>query len=97
MKMICQTLTTGAESNILKWKEIAECISEEEQVRFEEIKSLYNKNKLAKGDDKVGQAVIVLSDLADNLGKIKDAMLVSDLAENIGKIKDVYEKLKPTP
>ncbi len=93
----CQTLTTGAESNILKWKEIAECISEEEQLRFEEIKSLYNKNKLAKGDDKVGQAVVVLSDLADNLGKIKDAMLVSDLAENIGKIKDVYEKLKPTP
>jgi hypothetical protein len=51
----CQTLTTGAESNILKWKELVDRISDDELERYEEIKKLYNKGKLAKGDDKLGQ------------------------------------------
>lgn len=70
----CQTLTSGAESNILKWKAIVGCLSEEEQIRYDEIKKVYNKNKLAKGDDKMGQAVIALSDLTDNLSMIKDIL-----------------------
>jgi len=70
----CQTLTSGAESNILKWKELAGCLSQEDVSRYDEIKKLYNKNKLAKGDDKLGQAVVVLSDLTDNLGMIKDIL-----------------------
>lgn len=70
----CQTLTSGAESNILKWKELAGCLSQEDVLRYDEIKKLYNKNKLAKGDDKLGQAVVVLSDLTDNLGMIKDIL-----------------------
>lgn len=70
----CQTLTTGAESNILKWKEIVGCLSDEEQMRYDEIKRVYNKNKLAKGDDKMGQAVIALSDLTENLSMIKDIL-----------------------
>jgi hypothetical protein len=71
----CQTLTSGAESNILKWKEIVGCLNEEETNRYEEIKTIYNKNKLAKGDDKLGKAVITLSDLTDNIGMIKDFLL----------------------
>ncbi len=70
----CQTLTTGAESNILKWKELVDRISDDELERYEEIKKLYNKGKLAKGDDKLGQAVVVLSDMTDNLGMIKDIL-----------------------
>jgi len=70
----CQTLTSGAESNILKWKELVGCLSEDESLRYEEIKKIYNKNKLAKGDDKLGQAVVVLSDLTENLGMIKDIL-----------------------
>lgn len=75
----CQTLTSDAESNMLKWKELVGCLTAEEAERFEEIKRIYNKSKLAKGDDKLGQAVVILS----------------DLSENIGLIKDVYQKLRP--
>jgi len=70
----CQTLTSGAESNILKWKEIVGCMTEEDKSRYDEIKGIYNKHKLAKGDDKMGQAVIALSDLTDNLSMIKDIL-----------------------
>ena len=75
----CQTLTSGAESNMLKWKEINDCLSEADHLRYEEIKVQFNKNKLVKGDDKVGQAVISLQ----------------ELAEHVARIKDVYERLQP--
>ncbi|MBN2898301.1 MAG: DNA repair ATPase [Clostridia bacterium] len=74
----CQTLTNGAESNMLKWKEINDCLTEDEHQRYEEIKGLFNKNKLVKGDDKVGQAVLSLQ----------------ELTAHIEKIKNVYETLK---
>lgn len=74
----CQTLTTGAESNMLKWKELVGCISQEESLRYDEIKMLYNKNKIVKSDDRMGQAVVALNDLSDN----------------ISKIRDIYEKMK---
>lgn len=69
-----QTLTTGAEANMLKWKEIVGCINEEERIRFEEIKAIFIKNKLVKGDDKIGQAVLALNGLTDNLKMIKDIL-----------------------
>jgi hypothetical protein len=49
-------------------------MTQEDVLRYDEIKTLYNKNKLAQGDDKLGQAVIVLSDLKDNIGMIKDVL-----------------------
>lgn len=70
----CQTLTTGAEANMLRWKEIAGCLNSEEQKRWEEIKQIFVKNKLIKGDDKIGQVVLALSELTDNLEMIKDIM-----------------------
>ncbi len=69
-----QTLTTGAEANMLKWKEIVGCLNNEEQKRWDDIKKIFVKNKLIKGDDKIGQAVMVLSNLTDNLEMIKDIM-----------------------
>ena len=69
-----QTLTTGAEANMLKFKEIIGCINSEEQKRWNEIKNIFVKNKMVKGDDKLGQAVIVLSNLTDNLEKIKEIL-----------------------
>ncbi|MFZ5987773.1 MAG: DNA repair ATPase [Bacillota bacterium] len=69
-----QTLTTGTEANMLKWKEIAGCLSEKESLRWEEIKVLFNKNKLVKGDDKIGQAVLMLSDFGSSLKDLVDVM-----------------------
>ncbi len=41
----CQTLTSGAESNMLKWKEINNCLTDEEGMRYDQIKQVFNKNK----------------------------------------------------
>ncbi len=51
-----QTLTADTESNLLKLKEIAGLISDEEQKRWEEIKEIFRKNNKHGGlgkDDKV--------------------------------------------
>ena len=69
-----QTLTSGAEANMLKWKELVGCITDEEKLRFEEIKNTFVKNKLVKGDDKLGQAVLVLSNLTENMEMIKEIL-----------------------
>lgn len=70
----CQTLTTGAESNILKWKEIVDCMSEEDKARYEEIKSIFMKNKMVKGNDRMGQAVLTLTELTENLASIREIL-----------------------
>lgn len=69
-----QTLTTGAEANMLKWKELVGCLDEEEHLRWKEIKSIFVKNKGIKGEDRLGQAVVALGNLTDNIEKIKDIM-----------------------
>lgn len=69
-----QTLTTGAEANMLKWKELVGCINEEEEKRYDEIKAAFLKNKLVKSDDKIGQAVLALNGLTENLSLIKDIL-----------------------
>lgn len=69
-----QTLTTEAEANMLKWKEITGCLSSEDKLRWTEIKELFNKNKLVKGEDKMGQAVLKLSDFGEKLDTIKDVL-----------------------
>lgn len=68
----CQTLTSGAESNILKWKEIAGYMTEDDATRYDTIKTVFNKNKRVQGDDAMGKAVVVLSDLTDHIGGIKE-------------------------
>ncbi len=70
----CQTLTTGSEANILMWKELVDCLDSVEKERLDEIRTIFVKNKLVKGDDKMGQAVMVLSDLTDNMASIKDIL-----------------------
>jgi hypothetical protein len=70
----CQTLTTGAEANMLKWKELVGFIDSEEQKRLDEIRTIFLKNRLVKGEDKIGQAVMVLSNLTDHMEKIKDIL-----------------------
>ena len=73
----CQTLTTGAEANMLKWKEIVGCLNSEEQKRWEEIKGIFVENKRDKGTDFQSQTIMVLSSLTDNLEKIKDILAKS--------------------
>lgn len=72
-----QTLTSSAESNLLKFKEMTGKLSEEDVVRWEEIKTTFAKNnKLhAFGDNnEMAQVLSQLSQFSDNLEGIKDVL-----------------------
>lgn len=97
-----QTLTTGSEANMLKWKEIVGCLTEQEAARWEEIKSVFNKNKLVKSDDKIGQAVLMLGEVSEKLGIMSEmlaqgmekskneATSLSNLADAVTELKEVH-------
>ncbi|MEJ5106244.1 DNA repair ATPase [Chryseobacterium sp. MYb328] len=72
-----QTLTTGAESNMLKLKELMGILQEEETERWEEIKKTFIKNKTLKGlgeNDRMSQIVALLAQFGDGLEGIKEAL-----------------------
>jgi hypothetical protein len=69
-----QTLTTDAEANMLKWKEIVGCLDEMEETRWADIKSTFIKNKAVKNEDLFLQAVMALGKLTGNLEMIKDIL-----------------------
>ncbi|PCJ58806.1 MAG: AAA family ATPase [Planctomycetota bacterium] len=75
-----QTLTTGAESNLLKFNEIKGTITEEESDRWSAIKRTFKKKLSMQGieeGDKVGQVILQISNLSEGIESIKDALLSS--------------------
>jgi hypothetical protein len=76
-----QTLTTGAEANLLKFKELIGQLSSAEQKRWEDIKATFLKNKKLKGvgaDNQVGQVVVSMESISENLEGIKKALSNKD-------------------
>ena len=72
-----QTLTSGAESNFLKLKEMMEQMSDEEIARWAEIKKTFNKNKIFNNMDEnnpMSQVIAQLSKFVDGLDGIKEAL-----------------------
>jgi len=72
-----QTLTNGAEANLLKLKELMQIQTEDEQGRWNEIKTTFMKNKLLKGvggDDRMAQVIALLSEFSEGLNGIKDVL-----------------------
>lgn len=69
-----QTLTKDAEANLLKWKEIAGCMTEEEEKRYQEIKRIFLQNRALQGKDQIGRAVQVLSAMTEHLEQIKEIL-----------------------
>lgn len=70
-----QTLTTGAEANLLKFKELIATISAEETKRWEEIKKTFRQNQLfhgADGADSMLQVVQRLTALHTSLGDLRE-------------------------
>ena len=65
-----QTLTTGAEANLLKFKEMENILTDEEAARWAQIKKDFNKNKLLGGageNDPVARVVAQLTSINDSL------------------------------
>jgi hypothetical protein len=72
-----QTLTTGAEANFLKFKELIGAQSAEEKARWEEIKKTFKRNQLVRGgdaSDPVGRVVAQLAAFQAGLESIREAL-----------------------
>ncbi|MFN3405318.1 MAG: DNA repair ATPase [Cytophagaceae bacterium] len=72
-----QTLTTGAEANLLKFKEIAGWMTEKEKERWEEIKTTFRKNQKFRGmdgQDHMAKLLAQVSVLGESLEGIKKAI-----------------------
>jgi hypothetical protein len=72
-----QTLTTGAEQNLLKLAEMRGRMSDAERKRWEDIKGEYLRHKRAGGsaDDPVSRVTGSLAGLSEDLGAIRQALL----------------------
>ncbi|MDU1890153.1 MAG: DNA repair ATPase [Dysgonomonas sp.] len=72
-----QTLTSDSEANLLKLKEIANLLSDPERERWEQIKTIFNKNNKFAGIDQenqTGQVIAQLAEFNDNLEGIKKVL-----------------------
>jgi hypothetical protein len=73
-----QTLTTGTESNFLKFKEIIGDLTKEEKSRWDDIKRTFQRNTIAKGsggdEDPVGRVVAQLHGFQAGLDGIRAAL-----------------------
>ena len=89
-----QTLTSGTEANLLKFKELMGIATEEETQRWENIKKTFRQNVKMKGigaDDKVGQVIVQMSSFSDGLDAIREAMTtgvaqLADQDDDSGKV-----------
>ena len=90
-----QTLTTGAEANLLKFKEMFSLLSQEEEVRWNEIKKTFKRNQLLGSTDQsdpVGRVVAQLTSFQEGLGSIQTTL---EQKLNPEKTKDLSIDLNP--
>ena len=72
-----QTLTSAAEANLLKYKELVKTISPEEQQRWEDIKGIFAKNNKLNGlggQNQMSQVLSQMMDFTENLEGIKEVL-----------------------
>jgi len=72
-----QTLTTGAEANMLKLRALLEIQTPEEQARWDEIKRTFKRNQITRGadtSDPVGRLVAQLATFQGGLESIRDTL-----------------------
>jgi hypothetical protein len=72
-----QTLTSAAEANLLKYKELVNTISPAEQQRWNEIKTIFAKNNKLNGlggQNQMSQVLSQMMDFTENLEGIKEVL-----------------------
>jgi hypothetical protein len=87
-----QNLTTAAEANMLKLREMLGTISPEEQARWTQIKKDFGKNKLLGGsgeNDPVARVVAQMSQFTDGLDAIREG--ISKAGENYARPQSLSE------
>jgi hypothetical protein len=81
-----QTLTTGAEQNLLKLAEMRERMSDEQVARWDEIKTTFQRNQMAGGDEndpasKVTSTLALLAQQMEGIGSSLSDAAASSLQE----------------
>ena len=71
-----QTLTTGAEANLLKLSELLGTLTDEDQSRWDDIKKTFGRNLLlgGEGSDKLAQLIAQMTQFSEGLGDIKTVL-----------------------
>lgn len=72
-----QTLTSAAEANLLKYKELSNSLTEEELQRWEDIKVIFAKNNKLNslgGQNQMSQIIAQMADFTDNIEGIKEIL-----------------------
>ena len=104
-----QTLTTGAEANLLKFKEMEGILTEEEAARWSQIIKDFNKNKLlgeAGENDPITRVVAQLTQFNDGLESIKDGIAAAGSSyaqpqslanETITQLEKIISALRAVP
>ncbi|MBC8217858.1 MAG: AAA family ATPase, partial [Planctomycetes bacterium] len=90
-----QTLTTGTESNLLKFRELTGRLTPEQAQRWEDIKKTFGRNLLLGGDaeDNVGKVIRQLNAFSAGLDSLKD--VIADGISDIKSDKEI-ERAEPT-
>lgn len=92
-----QTLTAGAEANLLKLKELVKVLTPEEAQRWDDIKRTFQRNLLTKGGDEsdpAGRIVGQLSAFGAGLDGIQRALTAGAERAATAKEADVTERLR---
>jgi hypothetical protein len=91
-----QTLTTGAEHNLLKLAELRGAMTPEQHTRWDRIKREFKKQKLLGGaeEDPVVRITSQLSSLGDRLEGIQGAMQSSPSGESLAKLGTGLESIR---
>lgn len=97
-----QTLTSGAEANMLKLKALMNKLTEDEEERWDMICEEFNKNRKMGGDDSdsVQKIALQLAELTTVLGSLKDCSgkkkgnKKEDTNEYIEKLNILVDKIK---
>jgi hypothetical protein len=72
-----QTLTSGAEANLLKFRELNDLLTEEDAQRWKDIKTVFARNTQMQGmgdDEAMAAALLQLAKFSEGLDAIKDTM-----------------------
>ncbi len=78
-----QTLTAGAEANLLKFRELCGTITPEQQARWTDIKRTFQRNNQVRslgGEEKTAQVLVLLSAMGQALTDVRDAVSTTGAA-----------------
>lgn len=97
-----QTLTSGAESNLLKFKEIEDLAKPEEVERWESIKKDFTRNKMVGGngeDDPVTRLVAQLTTINESINTASSSYSRPQTLneETIGQLEKIISGLRAVP